>query len=184
MPSAPDPTSTAVAVLTNASVAPWWGVPVIAGSFLLIGAVLGYFFNRAQDNRKAKREHAERWYDHVRALSARAVSTTREYVDATYRIGDQEGRDPDAPNDKEFAPAAEVFSRLQGIWGELALVAPKSLEQAMRRIIDAAHEVRVAYYRDELDQEVYSRVSAAGTAFMDDVRAYLKVDDAGFRKEF
>jgi len=36
--------------------APWWGVPVVAGLFLLIGAFLGFLFNRANENRKFARE--------------------------------------------------------------------------------------------------------------------------------
>ena len=49
---------------------PWWGVPVIAGSFLILGAVLGFLFNRANDKRKAKLEAAVRWHELVRTLSA------------------------------------------------------------------------------------------------------------------
>ena len=36
--------------------APWWGVPGVAGVFLLAGAVLGFVFNRANDKRRAARE--------------------------------------------------------------------------------------------------------------------------------
>ena len=36
--------------------APWWGVPVVAGLFLLIGAFIGFLFNRANENHKFARE--------------------------------------------------------------------------------------------------------------------------------
>ena len=37
-------------------VAPWWGVPVVAGCFLMVGAVLGFVFNRSNETKKFTRE--------------------------------------------------------------------------------------------------------------------------------
>ncbi|MGK9149457.1 hypothetical protein KXS11_17620 [Plantibacter flavus] len=43
---------------------------MIAGSFLLLGAVLGFLFIRANEKSRAKREADARWHDIVRTLSA------------------------------------------------------------------------------------------------------------------
>ncbi|AKV87172.1 hypothetical protein AKG07_13700 [Microbacterium sp. CGR1] len=167
--------------MTAVSAAPWWGVPVIAGGFLILGAVLGFLLNRLQDNRRAKREHEQRWYDHIRDLSGRAVATTREYAHRVYSIDEAEGgQDDDDDGDNltlRFATAYEVFDRLQNLAGELSIAAPKDVNDAMEKILSAAHDLRVAFYRGELAHDSSAAISTAGNKFIEVVRQYLRVDD-------
>lgn len=73
--NAPTPTPTPLTDLTHlldrVDAAPWWGVPVIAGGFLVIGAFLGFFLNTLQDDRRAARELQ------IRFLEQRLVSASR-----------------------------------------------------------------------------------------------------------
>ncbi len=46
--------------------APWWGVPVIAGGFLLAGAVLAFVAIALSDRRKLTREDRRRWDREIR----------------------------------------------------------------------------------------------------------------------
>ncbi|WIE74488.1 hypothetical protein [Curtobacterium sp. MCSS17_007] len=70
----PSPSPIVVELSNQASTAPWWGVPVIAGIFLLAGACLGYVFNRSMDRRRNLREDQIRWHTVVRELAADIVA--------------------------------------------------------------------------------------------------------------
>jgi hypothetical protein len=49
-------------------IAPWWGVPVIAGSFLIIGGLLAFLYSLITEGRKAKREDVRRFENDIRRL--------------------------------------------------------------------------------------------------------------------
>jgi hypothetical protein len=46
--------------------APWWGVPVIAGGFLLAGAVLAFLSTSLSDRRRLNREDRRLWDREIR----------------------------------------------------------------------------------------------------------------------
>lgn len=59
----------------------WWGVPVIAGGFLVLGAVLGYWFNRLQDERKFKRDSNHRWDEDVLQHTSEVIALSDAFKD-------------------------------------------------------------------------------------------------------
>ncbi|WIE74487.1 hypothetical protein [Curtobacterium sp. MCSS17_007] len=63
-----------------APTAPWWGVPVVAGCFLIVGAILGFLFNRLQDKHRAKREKLERWDQNVLDHTSRVVLLAERFI--------------------------------------------------------------------------------------------------------
>ena len=63
--------------------APWWGVPVVAGTFLLVGAVVGFFLNRLQESRKYEREREAVRLDLLRSTAAKLLSS----VEAAESLG-------------------------------------------------------------------------------------------------
>ncbi|CAN7151616.1 hypothetical protein LJR044_002483 [Microbacterium foliorum] len=67
-----------LAIVAEAAAAPWWGVPVVAGSFLLIGAALGFLFNWLLENRKQSRAEAIRWDSDIREYAADLISAARK----------------------------------------------------------------------------------------------------------
>jgi len=50
-----------VEAAASAGAAPWWGVAVVAGSFLLLGGFLTFLFTRSNEDRKADRERRAMW---------------------------------------------------------------------------------------------------------------------------
>lgn len=60
--------------------APWWGVPVVAGCFLIVGAVLGFLFNRLQDKQRAEREKHQRWDQNVLDHTSRVVLLSERFI--------------------------------------------------------------------------------------------------------
>lgn len=67
-----------------AATAPWWGVPVVAGSFLIVGALLGFWFNRLQDERKAKRDRAYQWDQKLLERASGAITLLRRLNGAAH----------------------------------------------------------------------------------------------------
>src|SRR5579885_1893176 len=48
--------------------APWWGVPLLAGTFLLLGAVIAFVSTYFSDRRKLAREDQRQWDKEIRDL--------------------------------------------------------------------------------------------------------------------
>ncbi|MGZ0712578.1 hypothetical protein ACWPKO_29995 (plasmid) [Coraliomargarita sp. W4R53] len=69
MPSAPpplpSPTPLLVEIAGSGEAAPWWGVPAIAGAFLIIGGFLTYLYARHTEKTKADRSQQEKWAEDV-----------------------------------------------------------------------------------------------------------------------
>ena len=59
--------------------APWWGVPVIAGGFLIIGAVLGFLSNFLMEGIRHRRED-------VRYFRSKLIDAIAEFVDASQEM--------------------------------------------------------------------------------------------------
>lgn len=52
----PEVTRIMVDTAANGSEAPWWGIPAVAGGFLILGSVLSFLFTMKTEDRKSKRE--------------------------------------------------------------------------------------------------------------------------------
>jgi hypothetical protein len=57
--------------VAQAQTAPWWGVPLIAGLFTIIGVLTAQSVSWTLDRRKASRESAQRWLTDRRQLYAK-----------------------------------------------------------------------------------------------------------------
>ncbi|WIB60218.1 hypothetical protein DEJ13_17535 [Curtobacterium sp. MCLR17_007] len=71
----PSPSHLFVELTNQPSAAPWWGVPVLAGCFLLLGGFLSYLLTRANDKTKFHRDRAERQLKEVVEAGASLLST-------------------------------------------------------------------------------------------------------------
>lgn len=77
MNPAPSPSPLLVDIMDGGS-APWWGVPVIAGVFLILGAAVGFWFNWQIESRKLSRIEAVRWDADIREYTAELISAERQ----------------------------------------------------------------------------------------------------------
>lgn len=57
--------------------APWWGVPVIAGTFLLLGGVLSFLASRTNELAKQRRLESIRWDSDIRQLASEMISAAQ-----------------------------------------------------------------------------------------------------------
>jgi hypothetical protein len=59
-----------------ADAAPWWGVPLIAGAFLIVGALMGFVNSLRSDRARFKREDARRWDAELLARAGAYMTST------------------------------------------------------------------------------------------------------------
>jgi len=62
---------------------PWWGDPVIAGGFLLLGAGLGFLFNWFSERRAARAKTKTRWDEELRQIAKSVVGAGTTIADLT-----------------------------------------------------------------------------------------------------
>lgn len=61
----------------QAAQAPWWGVPVVAGVFLLLGGLLGFWSNWLLEGRKQKRSEYLRWDEDIRKYASEIIALSQ-----------------------------------------------------------------------------------------------------------
>jgi len=179
----PSPSPSLIDVAANTS-APWWGVPVIAGSFLVIGAALGFAFNWLLESRKAKREDKLRWHELVRKLSAEIFAHGSRLYDLSREDADLRslGLDDSIPIKAQVVRALSEEKRaLANKANELAIIVPKSFNRAL-----------LAYVRDARDsvsdnvnmaREAIAGLRGSRAALMAEVRSYLGLPSDSPEKE-
>lgn len=77
----PTPSPTLLQVVSNSGAAPWWGVPVVAGIFLLVGGFATFLFTRANEDRKARRERTARRDEDVLEKGAQLLDSAEAIRD-------------------------------------------------------------------------------------------------------
>lgn len=73
MPPTPTPTPLVIEIVGNDHGTPWFGVPLVAGVFLVVGALLGFWFNWLLDGRKARRDQSRQWDADIREFGSKAL---------------------------------------------------------------------------------------------------------------
>ncbi|WIB34419.1 hypothetical protein [Curtobacterium sp. MCSS17_005] len=180
----PSPTPHIVVDLVDhaSSNAPWWGVTVLAGFFLVVGALISFLATRSIDDRKAKRDHVNRWHDEVRKLGTDAIAAAREiHQHSVDQAGFYNVPDPlDQPEaDRHIATLQNEldaeYAKLLHTQGGLNLVAPASITKTLGEVVTAAHNVVIANEhqhktaRDDLRPKI--------TTFIEANRKHLGIAD-------
>jgi hypothetical protein len=125
---------------------------------LIMGAILGFIFNRANDNRKVKREDEIRWHQDIREIIAQLIQAVDELrvsekAHAATLLSGISGVQHQAVAQKAMSQARANIGLKST---ELSLLASEDLHQAARAYIEqvAAADLRVAIgkSRGEVDQ--------------------------------
>ena len=123
-----------VSMTFEVGLAPWWGVPVVAGSFLLFGAVLGFVFNRANDKRRAELDAEARWREVVRTLTAAIFAHAARIKDLARENAElyDEGLDDSVPFKARVSRKLwDEQAALQEKASEVSIIVPLSFAEAL-----------------------------------------------------
>ncbi|NHW45965.1 hypothetical protein HAV21_03510 [Paenarthrobacter sp. MSM-2-10-13] len=114
--------------------APWWGVPLMAGVFLLIGAVIAFLSTRASDNRKAKRDKAERIMIDTRSVGL-------EYLEAATHLAEvvkgQESEHRALPSSEYLLAIHDALIDLRAKWRKFELFAQEDALKTGQALFNA-----------------------------------------------
>jgi hypothetical protein len=124
---------TAAAVAEVVTAAPWWGVPVIAGCFLLIGASLAFLSTLASDKRKAKRDKAERIMIDTRSVGLEFLEAADVLATLVTR---QQSEFRALPGTEYMVSIIDAVEGMQDKFGKLELYAHDD-------VLDAAKKLRL-----------------------------------------
>ncbi|MBT1541471.1 hypothetical protein KK103_06830 [Curtobacterium flaccumfaciens pv. flaccumfaciens] len=164
-----------------ASGPPWWGVPVIAGIFLLAGACLGFVFNRSIERTRSAREDRTRWHDTVRELAGEIVALGDDLA-WHGRVLDSL-RDPNGtiPDDKVIAERDELKQFLPALKtmlskaNQLNLLVDEAIGEPMFLFFYVSRDMQKAS-KDDAERELAHRShKRSKDAFIVAVRQYLEV---------
>lgn len=137
--------------------APWWGDPVVAGGFLLVGGVLGglisWLSSRASDRRRAKREDRVRWHQDIRHVTAAVLGLANEYSGLNLENRSVRLRHSKASDKKKLEPEISrlrdarmaTARQLELKRNELALIGSHAIAAACDDFVNALFEYSSAY---------------------------------------
>lgn len=159
-----------------------WVVPLITGTFLIVVALVTFLATRSNDDRKATRDHATRWHDEIRNLSADAIAAARAIHDLStrqtsfYSVPDPDDQpEADKRIDAIQAKVDDEYAKLLHTQGGLNLVAPASITGALLTVVTAAHNVMIANEHQAKDARDALRPTI--TTFIEANRTYLEITD-------
>ncbi|MFB7252481.1 hypothetical protein [Microbacterium sp. NPDC056234] len=170
---------------------------MIAGFFLVLGAVLAFVFNGIQETRRVKLETNQRWdqdlREHVSAvitLSRRlrtAADDFRAVADtmALIAINEVHGGEPSMPpagHNAAIAELTDTFNALARECNMLRLIAPLSVREAAEKVWECASEV-VQKGGDPLNGfAVANNLVVAVDVLAESVRAHFAIPNAERRR--
>ncbi|WP_148059134.1 hypothetical protein [Rathayibacter sp. PhB127] len=167
-------------MVATAGLAPWWGVPVVAGSFLILGAILGFVFNRVNESAKARREDSIRWTNNILLT---ATDFRRSIVAATDGLLSVDSMREDwlsmgadeytANQPKKQIEIAQSLRAAHAAADDLALIAPTSVHSEALRFLQYVDSVRQDH--SELPSDFIERRAILLSAFRSEIRSALKV---------
>lgn len=126
--------------------APWWGVPLMAGVFLLIGAVIAFLSTRASDSRKAKRDKAERIMIDTRSVGL-------EYLEAATHMAEvvksQASEHRALPSNEYFVAIHDALIDLRAKWRKFELFAQEDALKTGQGLFNACLILMIPGFDEE-----------------------------------
>lgn len=184
-------TPTALPAAVASQAAPWWGVPVLAGGFLILGALLGFFFNRLHDDRRAKRERHERWDENLLNYASNVVTIVRQFIQdgmeydmvvgtfAQASVRQMHTGEPVSPPSIEEASMAaldESFEALMRQIATLKLVAPRDVRDTCSRLEKEVPRLLEANLEHVMTRDGMERLHGIAADLEGAVRKHLKIE--------
>jgi hypothetical protein len=151
------------------SVAPWWGVAVIAGFFLLAGGFLAFFSTWLSDRRKLKREDQRQW-DKV------LLATYLKVVELVPKLRQTRWLSDGTQVAERHPEMSSVQQELEDLGHTLVIVGDDGLFEAFKELCDATgNAVTKAHDGIKITGPENRRISTAREALEVEVRRSLRI---------
>ncbi|MFJ9780146.1 hypothetical protein ACIRSS_11220 [Amycolatopsis sp. NPDC101161] len=123
--------------------APWWGVPVIAGGFLLAGAVIAFLATSLSDRRRLNREDRRQWDRDIRDAYLEITRYFGRITAFRYQVLTDEGdrRSRYQAGAEALAGLREQVAMLEVIGTPAVIARAHELEDRSAAVISLWHEL-------------------------------------------
>ncbi|MBV1778682.1 hypothetical protein KRR55_06090 [Paeniglutamicibacter sp. ABSL32-1] len=170
----PMPTPPQVIVNMPDTGAPWWGVPLLAGFFLLVGSMITFLSLRASDKRKAERDKAERIMMDTRSVGLEYLAAVEALVD-TLR-GRQDPSRALVGTDYLRAMKAN-FNTVKVQWGKFELFAHDNVLEKGKALDTACVVLFMTAFESDPPSEELRKFEIAKYSFINTLRKASGVDE-------
>lgn len=189
MPPTPSPMPILIEMVGGETT--FWDSPFLVGMLPLLGVIagglLGYFLNRAQENRKARRDQATRWDERLLDLTSSVMGKLEVFIEVAHHTQrERESRtalaavgviedDVTASKLRDLygvATTYEAHQTLAKALSSLELIAP----EAVRQIAEAMHPIMRLVLVQNGVQEVLDKTSSLedqGDSLQDAIRTHF-----------
>lgn len=146
------------------STSPWWGVPLIAGSFLIVGALIAFLSTYFSDKRKLSREDVRQWDKEIRDIYVATSSLTKQLLELRWR--DSLPADFGEMNAEQRRKSAKRYELAHSYTRELEALADQLRLFAAERTVE---------YMDELVRSAQSIISTFHDHIHPGKRPFIKL---------
>lgn len=150
-----------------ATASPWWGVPVITASAVLVGALVAFVSTRASDSRKFKRDKAERIMVDTRSVGLEYLAAASS-LEGTIRAQQDLSRELQK---REYLRAMQVaLMNVQAKWGKFELFADEQALATGKDLDTACLVLFLSAFKGEVPSEELKEFGIAKYAFINTLR--------------
>jgi len=152
----------------GAATAPWWGVPIVAGAFTLVGVALSQLAGYFSDKRRVERDDLRRWDGELRQVVVRCSQILLAIEERTILSWGE-----DASIEVDDRIYHQRYTELLQALVELDLIAPVGVSEAAHAAAEAATS---AERWSSSEQELFHRYVTARRNFVNAIRTHLGVE--------
>lgn len=168
--------------------APWWGIPVIAGSFLIVGALIGLLNGLRSDRARFKREDARRWDTELLTRSGAFMAATANCFDQLRIMHESVDRADNIPDAQQLLRQMTATTAYQVAFlehsrtqSELSLIAPDSVRNASMDV--GVELLKAQLHETSRSSESIESSVGAQLRFIEAVRSVVGVPTYGETKK-
>lgn len=160
-------TVTPVISNTPATSNSWWVVPVLAGSFVIVGALIAFFSTRASDSRKAKRDREQRIMIETRESGLEFMHAVSAIVSLVKLQRTKSGR---KPVEVYLAKLSDAMTDLEEKWHHFELHAAEDALESGRMLLKATLALMIPAQDAEGTSRDFGTVSRSRHDFVNVLR--------------
>lgn|SRR5690625_2682942 len=152
---------------------PWWGVPVIAGAFLLLGGACTFLYTLLQESRKRKLDQLGKNVDDMIACGADLLEAGRKVRDLGM-LRFNHTTEQYAKMAAERAP--QLMDRLHLAASRFSLVMPNELEKSFQEYLAWSSMLLIPPFGESGMELAVNRQCQASRALTDEIRKNRGLD--------
>lgn len=168
----PSPVPTFVIQTVSQPGTPTWVTPVVAGIFVIAGAIIAFFSTRWSDRKRLQREDRRQWDKQILELYAAIFDSTKSLNDIWHS-----GRLSRKSRKAVLAEVAELTRIIQKSSGELTIIGPPKVSEAAQEVALQAQYLENNIQQHRAGKNAFRPVTSAAFELQAQTRLALRVSE-------